>query len=281
MPSERAEEVRVVAASCGREGDARPLDLLPVAGLDEDGPQLVVQPPGVARRGRGEAGDQVAVDLARAALAEEPEHAAPRAAAGLVREPDQRRHGLDADVRLGPVERRQHDRGRARVADLAERAHHARDGLGVRLHHLDQPRHGLLAADLAECVHGALADPPVRILGGLEQVGERAFVLGLVQDLDGGAADLLVLVGDERERRADRAADQRQHDALRQQLPHEAPATRTDSGSNRHLLPARSRSRQQQIGDVRTRDEQHKRDGAEDDPECATGINHEDLQQRS
>ena len=60
-----------------------------------------------------------------------------------------------------------------------------------------QRGHGLLAADFGERVHGALADPPVLVLGRLDQEVDRALVLGLVEDLDGGAAHVLVLVADQ------------------------------------------------------------------------------------
>jgi hypothetical protein len=50
------------------------------------------------------------------------------------------------------------------------------------------------SADLAECVAGAAAHPPVVVLDGLQQVLDRLGVADLVQYLDGGAARVLVLV---------------------------------------------------------------------------------------
>ena len=127
----------------------------------------------------------------------------------VVGEAGERGHAFDPDVGLGTVERLHDALGRGGIADLSERPHDGRRGLGIRREHFDQPRHGLLAAHVPECVDGPLADPPVLVLCRLHQVRNRALVLGLVQDLDRRAAHLVVLVGNELERRADdlRSAD--------------------------------------------------------------------------
>ena len=61
------------------------------------------------------------------------------------------------------------------------------------------------------------------------------------------------------------AADERQHHALREQLLRDAPAPGAERGAHRQLARARRAARELQIRDVRARDEQHQRDGAEDD----------------
>ena len=127
----------------------------------------------------------------------------------VVGEPGQCRHALHADVGLAAVQRLQDALGGGGVADLAERAHHGRHRFRVRLQHLDQPRHRLAVSHGPERVDRALADPPILVLGRLDQVVQGALVARLVQDLDRGASHLLVLVRDEFERRADdlRASD--------------------------------------------------------------------------
>ena len=86
----------------------------------------------------------------------------------------------------------------ARIAKLAQRAHHNRHGLGhALLEHLVQARYGLAVADGRQRIDRALADPPVLVLGGLDQVQDGAFILGLVQDLDRRAPDVLIIVLDQ------------------------------------------------------------------------------------
>ena len=67
----------------------------------------------------------------------------------------------------------------------------------------------LAAADFRERIDRALAHPPVRVLGCLDQLRDRTLVLGLVENLDGRPADVLVLVLDQREHGIDdaRSAD--------------------------------------------------------------------------
>ena len=96
------------------------------------------------------------------------------------------------------------------VAELADRAHHRRQrALVAGAQQVEQRRQRARAADLGERVDGALAHPPVVVARGFDQVADGALVLGLVQDLDRGATDVLVLVADQLERRLDhaRAAD--------------------------------------------------------------------------
>ncbi len=63
----------------------------------------------------------------------------------------------------------------------------------------------------------------------------------------------------------ERAARQRQQNALREQLPHDPPARRAERRAYRHLLVTRRRAREQKVRDVGARDEQHEADRAEED----------------
>ena len=116
--------------------------------------------------------------------------------AALVRELRDRLDRLGADLALRAREERQQ-----RVDHLARRraCPSARTTMGMAfgfavVQHLHEPRQRLLAADLGQRIDGALADPPVRVARGLDQAVDGALVLRLVQDLDGGAAHVLVLV---------------------------------------------------------------------------------------
>ncbi len=81
------------------------------------------------------------------------------------------------------------------VAELADGPHHHGNLLGgAPAQHLVHARHGAFAADFRQRIDRALADPPVAVPGGLDQVIDGALVLGLVQDFDGGAPDVIVLV---------------------------------------------------------------------------------------
>jgi hypothetical protein len=55
------------------------------------------------------------------------------------------------------------------------------------------------------------------------------------------------------------------HQALRNELFHETPATRAYSHPNRHFMSSRERPHQQQIADVRARNQQDKHDHDEHD----------------
>ena len=68
---------------------------------------------------------------------------------------------------------------------------------------------------------------------------------------------------DDRDENAEDAAEKRQHHALEEQLPHDAQPCRAHRHAYCHLARAVRRPRQQQVGDVRARDEDEKRDGAE------------------
>ena len=59
-----------------------------------------------------------------------------------------------------------------------------------------------------------------------------------------------------------RAAQQRQQQALDQQLPHEAPARRAERRADGDLAPPHRRAREQQVRHVRAGDEEHHADGA-------------------
>ena len=61
---------------------------------------------------------------------------------------------------------------------------------------------------------------------------------------------------------AEHAAGERQHDALGQQLADDAAAAGADRRADRDLAPPAGRAHQQQVRDVRARDQQHEADGA-------------------
>ena len=116
----------------------------------------------------------------------------------FVGELGQRGDGLEPDLFFLARQHRQHRVDDLVVAEAAERAHHHRQGArGRGAEHFDQARHRAFAADFGERIHGAFADPPILVLGGFDEVTDRAVVLGLVEDLDRGAADVLVLVADQ------------------------------------------------------------------------------------
>ncbi len=113
----------------------------------------------------------------------------------VVGELGQRLDGLDADLALRPLQHRQDGIDVLWLAELAERAHDDGQCLGIaRLQHFEQPGHRTLAADFGERIDGAFADPPVIVAGGLDQVVYGPLILGLVQNLDGRAPDILVLL---------------------------------------------------------------------------------------
>ena len=76
-------------------------------------------------------------------------------------------------------------------------------------------------------------------------------------------------------RRADRddeagdAAGDREEDALDQRLRHDLPARRADREPDRRLRPPRHGAREQQVGDVGARDEQHQPAHAEKNLQAA------------
>ena len=129
---------------------------------------------------------------------------------GIVDEARERRDGLEAHFLRRVIEQRQELRDLGSVAELAERAHHGRQrALVAGARKVHQRGQGAPAADLGECVDRPLAHPPVLVARGFDQEVDRALVLGLVQDLDRRAADVLVRVADQLERGLDdaRAAD--------------------------------------------------------------------------
>ena len=72
---------------------------------------------------------------------------------------------------------------------------------------------------------------------------------------------------DDRQREAEDAADQRQQHALDEQLADDAPARRAERHADADLARAVRGAREQQVGDVRARDQQHERDRAHQRPE--------------
>ena len=132
-----------------------------------------------------------------------------RLGAPLVGEPRERRNGLDFDLALGPLQHGQQVLDALLVADFADAADHRRQGFHLAAQHFDEAGQGFGAADFRKRIDGALAHPPVRILGRLDQLSDGALVLGLIENLNGRAADVLVLVLDQRENGVDdaRSAD--------------------------------------------------------------------------
>ena len=108
----------------------------------------------------------------------------------------QRLDGLDADLLLRARQQRQQQVRRARRRRACRwRARRPAATWPAPVCSISIRRgRALLAADLGQRVDGALADPPVLVPRGLDQLVDGALVLGLVEDLDGGAADVLVLV---------------------------------------------------------------------------------------
>ena len=67
---------------------------------------------------------------------------------------------------------------------------------------------------------------------------------------------------DDRQPEAEHAADDRQQQAFDQQLPHDAPTGRSQRDADRDFARAVGRSREEQVGDVCARDQQHEADRA-------------------
>jgi len=67
------------------------------------------------------------------------------------------------------------------------------------------------------------------------------------------------------EREPQRAARQRQHHAFGEQLLQQPPAACADGGADRDLALAGRRTRQEQVRHVRTRNQQHEADRADED----------------
>ena len=105
--------------------------------------------------------------------------------------------GFDPDFLLRALQQRQQFAGDICLPQFAQCPDYHRNVLGISTEHLQQSRHGFLAADITERIDGPLANPPVLILGGLDQLADRPFILGLIQDLDGRAPDVFVFVLDE------------------------------------------------------------------------------------
>ena len=117
----------------------------------------------------------------------------------LIDELRDRRDGFELDLVFGALQHRQQVLDALLVADFADGPHHRGERFGLTLQHLDEPRQRLRAADLRERIHRTLAHPPVAVPGRLDQLGDRALVLGLIQNLDRCPANVLILVLDEGE----------------------------------------------------------------------------------
>src|SRR5262245_58562986 len=75
-----------------------------------------------------------------------------------------------------------------------------------------------------------------------------------------------------RQQQTEQAAGQSERQIFRQQLSQHPPARRAQSGAHRQLAPPRRRPRQQQVGDVGARDQQHAADRAEQQPERSARV---------
>ena len=84
-----------------------------------------------------------------------------------------------------------------------------------------------------------------------------------------------------REDQSEQSAEPRKHDALRQQLPDDAAASCTERRTQRDLLCANRGAREQQVRDVRDRDQQHAADRTEEHIERARDIADEIFAQRA
>jgi hypothetical protein len=83
-----------------------------------------------------------------------------------------------------------------------------------------------------------------------------------------------------RQEEAERAAGERQHDALGEHLPHDAPARRAERRADGELPLAGGRSREHQVGHVGAGDEQDERHGREQDPQPGTRPAHQPIGER-
>ena len=75
------------------------------------------------------------------------------------------------------------------------------------------------------------------------------------------------------------AAGQRQHEALRQHLPDDAPAAGAECRPNRELPRTDRKARQQQVGGVAAGDDQHRRDREQEDEQPQPEISDDELVQ--
>ena len=76
---------------------------------------------------------------------------------------------------------------------------------------------------------------------------------------------------------ADHAADRRQHDALGEELGEEATSGRAHRRTDRHFALPRRAAREQQVGDVGARDQQHEPDRAEHHPQRGHQVRREEV----
>ena len=75
-----------------------------------------------------------------------------------------------------------------------------------------------------------------------------------------------------RERETRGPSGRRNQHALRQELLHDAAPTRAERRAHRNFLAARCPARQQQIHDVRARDEQHDANGTQQHEQRTAGV---------
>ncbi len=76
------------------------------------------------------------------------------------------------------------------------------------------------------------------------------------------------------------ATHRREHDALRQQLADDSATARTDGGTNRELPLADGRANQQQVRDVRARDQQNEAHSGQQHPQRRSDVSDDDLLHR-
>src|SRR5262249_42971001 len=89
------------------------------------------------------------------------------------------------------------------------------------------------------------------------QFGER-----LKSEIELGQQPRQRLNAPDRQQHPQRAAEQAEQQALRQQLPDHHPPRRAERQPDGHLPAPRRRAREQQVGHVRARDQQHESDSA-------------------
>ena len=178
-------------------------------------------------------------------------------------------HAIGVVARIHRDERREAaaEQGRADQQDDRERgfdgeehAAHARAGRADRARAAGLHRRGEIDARASERRRGARHD--AREDRGEHRGAEEA-------DVDANLLEAREIRGREHghgggQRDADddaeRAAEERDDEAFGEELTHQAAASRAERGAHRQLAAARAAAREEQIGEVGARDQQHQRD---------------------
>ena len=85
----------------------------------------------------------------------------------------------------------------------------------------------------------------------------------------------------EREKQSADAANSRQKHAFDEQLPDDSAAARPERGAEGHFLPPNGGAGEEEVGDIRARDQEYAADGAEQDIKSARDFAHHVLAQGS